>query len=217
MNEYQEHLNEYKSEYYFTYSRLSENEWGNIKIAKAYLQKYWLSENEYKNFWLPIQRNIFNEHSNGLPSFMFCDGFQVFPLIGGVLFTKADFEALQSCMNTFGDTYFFVIQNSFEQIGSSLVPNFRMKYPANITWDELMGGNFISTVLFEMPHNDYFVFGSKGLWGKYVANDFDTPLDLIGVKSKYAPIFENKFPLSEEEKEVIKKVLPQEYIIKNIL
>ena len=89
---------------------------------------------------------------------------------------------------------------------------FKMKYPVDTPWDELMSGNFISTVLFEMFHDEYFVFSESGMWGMYCANDYDSPLNIIGFKPDYADIFKTQFRRSGEEESEIKQWLPSLYI-----
>lgn len=86
-----------------------------------------------------------------------------------------------------------------------------MSFPSDITWKEIMSGNFIATVLFDMCANEYFVFSESGKWGKYSANDYESPLDIIGFKSKYEHIFKKNFELATEEWEEIKDWLPKEY------
>lgn len=210
MIEYQEHLDEYISEYYLTYTQLTEKEWGNKELAKSYLEKYWLNMNEYEKKWAHIQNNIFNKDFKYLPDSVFLEGFALIPMIGGTIFSEDDFEALKRCMKETKDNFFVIIQNTFEQQNSSA---FRMKYPSNISWNELMSGNYISTVLFEMFHNEYFIFGESGLWGKYIANDEFPPLDIVGVKKEFASIFVDSFKDLREEKQETIDSLPDSYKI----
>lgn len=114
MIEYQQHLEQLKSEYYITYTTtFSETEWGNEILAKQYLEKYWLEESEYKTKWLKIQNGIFDSSFRNLPQKLYLDSFELIPNIGGVLFGKEDFEALKLCFRETGDKYFVIIQNSF--------------------------------------------------------------------------------------------------------
>ncbi len=191
MIEYQQHLDEYKSEYYLLYNTtFSEDKWGNEDLAKQYLDKYWLDKAEYEKFWVKIKNSIFIPQFQQLPQNLFSPEFELIPMIGGVLFGKDDFDALKLCLMKTGDKYFVVIQNNFRQENLN---TFRMKYPTSISWDELMSGNYISTFLFEMFHNDYFVFGESGFWGKYVANDESIPLDLFGTKNEFVSVFTKSF------------------------
>jgi hypothetical protein len=62
-----------------------------------------------------------------------------------------------------------------------------------------------------MPHKEYFVFGETGNWGRYVANDYESPLDILGFKREVANIFRSKFALSEAEEREIAGILPPAY------
>jgi len=186
MIEYIRHIEEYSNYWHSSFSNLvSANEWGNKKIATEYLQKYWLPEEEYQQIWKPIQDKIFTQGS--LPNLVFTPEFEMIALRGGCLFVEEDFKQLQKAMQENGEEHFVIIQHS--QDFTEGEPMFRMKFPVNITWEELTGGNYISAVLFEMSYNEYFVFGASGKWGKYSANDYDHPLDIIGFKPELASIF----------------------------
>ena len=93
-----------------------------------------------------------------------------------------------------------MIENTFG--GRVKEPIFRMKFPMDICWDELTSGNFASAILLEMPHKEYFVFGESGSWGKYVANDYEFPLDVLGFRREIANIFRDKFSLTDAEEHV---------------
>lgn len=210
MTEYTQLLSEYASEAYSMYSKtIPKQEWGNKDIALEYLEKYYLSDEEYLKNWKPIQDTIFQNQDESLPEMMFKDDFSLLAIRGGILFEKEDFENLQNCMRQLGDKKLFIIQNYFG--GKLKFPRLRMRYPSDITWGELMSGNFISTVIFEMFANEYFVFSESGHWGKYSANDYEQPLDIIGFKPEYEPIFREEFKQPQEEWEEIKEWLPKKY------
>lgn len=210
MREFDEHLNYYFNEYAFMhYSKLIPSEiWGNKELAEKFLQKYWLTEQEYLRTWKPIQDNIFIEGVR-LPDIIYNSEFEMIALRGGCLFIEEDFLQLQKVMQGINEEYFVIIQHS--QDFTEGEPMFRMKFPVNITWEELTSGNYISAVLLEMSYNGYFVFGSKGNWGKYSANDYENPLDIIGFKPELAHIFQEHFKQAKEEQEEIRELLPQEY------
>lgn len=107
-----------------------------------------------------------------------------------MLFVEQELESLKKCLDKTGDDFFYIIQNDF---GNDELLTFRLKFPVTIAWGELISGNYISTVLFEMFHNDYFVFGDSLLWGKYCANDENTPIDIYGVKSSELSLFLTNF------------------------
>lgn len=80
--------------------------------TKLYFEKYWLASTEYWEKWLPIQQSVFDESAQHLPDLMFRPDFELFPLIGGNIFTsEQDFEMLKNCMEHTGDEYFTVVQN----------------------------------------------------------------------------------------------------------
>ena len=209
MIEYIRHIDEYLNYGHSSFSTLvPSDQWGNKKLAEEYLQKYWLPEQEYLSVWKPIQDKVFVQ-SKSLPDLIYHPEFEMIALRGGCLFLEEDFLQLQKVMQEVGEEYFVIIQHS--QDFTEGEPMFRMKFPVNITWEELTSGNYISAVLLEMSYNEYFVFGSKGNWGKYSANDYENPLDIIGFKPELAHIFQEHFKQPKEEREEIRELLPQEY------
>jgi hypothetical protein len=209
MIEYIRHIDEYLIYQYSSFSKLvPSDKWGNKKQAEEYLQKYWLSEQEYMSVWKQIQDNIFVQ-GKSLPDLIYHSGFEIIVLRGGCLLIEKEFMQLQKAMHDVGDNYFVIIQHS--QDFTEGEPMFRMKYPVNITWKELISGNYISAVLLEMSYNEYYVFGESGEWGKYAANDYDYPLDIIGFKPELASIFREQFMQPKEEHDEIRGWLPQEY------
>ncbi len=209
MIEYIRHIEEY-----FVYGQssfsnlLPSEEWGNKKLAEKYLQKYWLTKQEYLSIWKPLQDSIFIQ-GKSLPDLIYHPKFAIIALMGGCLFLEEDFLQLQKTLQEVGEEYFVIIQHS--QAFTEGEPMFRMKFPVNITWEELLSGNYISAVLLEMSYNEYFVFGSKGNWGKYSANDYENPLDIIGFEPKLERFFKEHFNQSKKEQEKIQEWLPKEY------
>lgn len=209
MNEYDRHLSVYKVYAQMHFSKLvAEPNWGNGELAEKYLQKYWLTEQEYLSTWKPLQENIFIQGKN-LPDIIYHPEFEIIALRGGCLFMEEDFLQLQKAMQEVGEEYFVIIQHS--QDFTEGEPMFRMKFPVNISWEELTSGNYISAVFLEMSYNEYFVFGSKGNWGKYSANDYEYPLDIIGFEPELTPVFKEQFKQTKEEQEEVRAMLPQEY------
>lgn len=209
MTEYTRHIEEYLVHSHSSFSNLiPEEKWGNKDLAEKYLQKYWLEEQEYLKVWKPIQDTIFNQ-GKSLPDLIYRPEFELMALRGGCLFAEEDFKQLQKAMQEIGDNHFVVIQHSQEFTEGE--PMFRMKFPVSITWDGLTSGNYISAVLLEMGYNEYFVFSESGKWGKYSANDYEHPLDIIGFKPEYESIFKKNFEQPSEEWEEIKEWLPPKY------
>jgi hypothetical protein len=209
MIEYIRHIDEYSNYGHSSFSALvPSDQWGDKKLAEEYLQKYWLAKEEYLNVWKPIQDKIFVQ-DKGLPELVYRAEFEMIALRGGCLFLEEDFKQLQKAMQEVGEEYFVIVQHSQDFTDGE--PMFRMKFPVNITWEELTSGNYISAVLLEMSYNEYFVFGKSGNWGKYSANDYEYPLDIIGFKPELAHIFQEYFRQPKEEQEEIREWLPQEY------
>lgn len=209
MIEYMKHIDEYSNYGHSSFSALvPSDQWGDKKLAEEYLQKYWLAEEEYLNVWKPIQGKIFVQ-DKGLPELIYRAEFEMIALRGGCLFLEEDFKQLQKAMQEVGEEYFVIVQHSQDFTDGE--PMFRMKFPVNITWEELTSGNYISAVLLEMSYNEYFVFGKSGNWGKYSANDYEYPLDIIGFKPELSHIFQEYFRQPKEEHEEIREWLPQEY------
>lgn len=210
MIEYKNHIDIFSLEGSWWFSKLtSESEWGNLSLAESYLKRYWLSEDEYNTKWKPLQKRIFMGSDSSLSDLVFKESFEMVALRGGCLFLKRDFEQLQKCLLEIGEKYLIVVENTFE--GKLKEPAFRMKYPVMISWEEITNGNFISSTIIEHPHKEYFVFGSSGSWGKYSANDYEYPLDIIGFKPECSTVFKEQFEQSEEEQELILKWLPPKY------
>lgn len=197
--------------------------------TESYFEKYWLDKNEYLAKWLPIQDSIFNYEAKYLPDMMFNNSFELFPLVGGNIFTaEKDFILLKSCMKLTGDKHFTIIQNKnvvvevyYGKNEYRIHPFLRFKYPTNISWDELMSGGFISSELFQSGYKDYFVFGGSGSWGRYVANDYVqpsnlvsfNPLNIMGFKKEFSEVFKKNFEqLWQLEPEITSEILFSEWL-----
>lgn len=210
MKEFERHIAFYKDYWWAGFSRLiPEPQWGNIHDAHTYLEKYWLPQKEYEKKWKPIQDIIFINQEKSLPELIFSEQYNLLALRGGCLFMEEDFIQLQKCLIALEEKYFVVIENTFG--GKQEEPTFKMKFPVNITWNELTSGNYISSIIFEMYRKEYFVFGESGSWGKYAANDYESPLDLIGFKPELGTIFKEYFQQSQEEQNEIYNWLPKSY------
>ena len=209
MNEKSLLIEKYCSEAFLLFSsEISESDWGDKDAARRYLDKYWLDEKEFRDNWKSLQDKMFINQEEGLPEFIFSPSLRFMALRGGITFEEEDFKQLQSCMKILGDKHIIIVQNS---ILPAKVPPFKMIYPVDITWDELMSGNFISTALFEMSLNEYFVFSESGKWCKYAANDFDLPLNLIACRPEHESVFRQEIEQSEDECQEIKGWLPPKY------
>ena len=210
MKEYSAILDEFSREGFEMYSNIiPAPQWGNRHVAESYLEHYWLPSAEYERTWKQVQDRIFINQEVGLPQMVFAPEYELQASRGGCLLVQEEFVRLQECTQAVSEQFFFVIENTFG--GREREPIFRMKFPTSISWSELTSGNFASAILLEMPHKEYFVFGESGAWGKYVANDYESPLDILGFKQDVAYIFRDKFKLSEAEELEIAPLLPAAY------
>jgi hypothetical protein len=173
------------------------------KASLSFLEKYWLSEEEYLNIWLPIKNEIFQSKSISLPDLMFNPEFDLLFLLGGLLFSEDGFNALKKCIESTGDTHFVIIQNANEDE----VP-FRLKFPSKISWSELIDGGAVSFEVFKRPIRDYYVLGDTGNWGKYLSDEYS--LDIIGYRKEFKNTFMKIFEsyIKDQREGVIKKLPP---------
>ena len=210
MKEYSAILDFFSRKGYEMYSStIPASHWGDRQVAQNYLERYWLSFAEYQRTWKQVQDQVFINQDVGLQNMVFSPGYELQASRGGCLFVREEFARLQECTQAISEEFLFVVENTFG--GRVKEPVFRMKFPTGISWDELAGGNFASSILLEMPHKEYFVFGESGAWGKYTANDYESPLDILGFKREVASVFGKKFKLSEAEEREIAQVLPPAY------
>jgi hypothetical protein len=212
MKEFNNFINFYSNEgsiHWFAKAHLKN--WLNLNVGEEYLGKYWLSEKEYFQNWKSIQNKIFVNQENGLPNLKFKNEFLILPLRGGSLFDKSDFESLMNCLIDIGEKYFVVIENTYGEKSTEIA--FRMKYPTNISWDEITNGNFISETIIGSMHKEFFVFGENTNWGKYSASEYESPLNLIAFKPIYKALFQKQFLQDDEEKmEILNNWLPKNYV-----
>ena len=203
--------------------------WGDKIVSQNYLKKYSLSMNS-KSKWDDLQKSIFHLDRQ-LPDMIFKKDFEFITLLGGAMFEEKDFKQFKTCLRKLGERSFTVVQDTFGLESEQLRHSLNMNYPIDINWDELMDGNYISTILFESFYNHYYVFGNNGEWGMYVANDYvdesanpaGTPIRIIGFNPKYRDIFrmtfkipnseycENVDYIPEEERPDLKDWVPKKY------
>lgn len=207
MIEYEPLINEYSCDGYSMFSKaVSRARWGDKSAATEYLQKYWLAEREYEDRWRKLLDRVFVNRNDGLPRLSFTCGFEVLIRRGGCLFVEDEFRCLQRCMVAAGDKQLVIVENTLGQ--QSTEPTFRMKYPSNVSWEELNSGNFASAILIEMPHKEYFVMGDSSGWGKYAANDYEFPLDVLGFREEYRTVFRQQFKVPEFERRELARLIP---------
>lgn len=202
MNEYKEHLDRYKN--YWLSSRsvyITEEEWGDRELAESYLQKYWLPIAEYESSWRRIQEQVFLPDVL-YPEMVFRSDFQMLPIIGGCLYSRELFEQQRSALDLMNEHWFVIVQVGFGcDLGD---PLFRMKYPSSTAWEEMMSGNYISSVIAEREFDQYFVFGSRGDWGMLVNGGINDPANILVFRPELSGIFRGCYPNEDD--------LPLEYV-----
>ena len=216
IEEWLSHLEKYALSPHHMCSYTPYSTWVNKEVARTYLKKYFLSEKDYIKNWKPIQDAIFQNQDKTLPDMLFQDHLSLLAFRGGCLFEQRDFEALQHCAQALGDKHLIIIH---KPVVYEEAPPLRMIYPSDITWEEMMSGNYISSVICEGSFDDYFVFSESGIWGKFASTDYDDkinpnipPLDIIGFRPEYNALFAKHFkPLQKEDIEDMKNRLPPLY------
>jgi len=207
-------LDYYSSEYYFTYSQMDDSEiaeWKNREIAAKYMENYWLSEEEYQGVWKPAQVELYDPLALSYPDLLFRRDFNIFPFDGGLTLNQRSLEKVKSLVKASSEDNFVLIQNSIVSENPGFEPTLRIKYPLSVSWEDLMSGGYISTVLYEMPHNDYFVFGNSGLWAGYVSNDYENPVLLLAIDDSLIGHVTDMLANPEDDAEELKKVIPNNY------
>lgn len=214
-NEFDKLLDEYSTEGYFLYAGKEDDsdleKWRNVETANKYLERFWLDCEEYKNIWKPIQQKLYSSATSTFPNLLFPKDVYVFLRVAGVSLTKENLEEIKKLMKELGESHFVLIQNNHGIENANSLPNFKMKYPVSISWSELMSGGFISTALFEMWHNEYFIFGSSGAWARYVANEYELPIDLLAVKDFLIKSVNSNFCNSQADSKELEKIVPESY------
>jgi len=175
--------------------------------GNLFLEKYWISNKEFESYWKTLLEEIFY-NSKSFPDIIYKNtDFNFFFDIGGVMFLEKDFLKLQQFLISVGEKYFAIISESNDV---------HLKFPIDITWEELRSGSFVSSFLFDSPNNVYFLVGEKGLWGRYLNNDYyddvfdkaGTPIDLIGIKADLATKFKENFPFDKNLSDHLTKIRP---------
>ena len=177
--------------------------------TKKYLERYWLNMNEL-TFWEDKKLTIFSENFKSLPDKLFKDDFKSIVMKGGLIFVEEDYNILRECMKTCGDKNFVIIEDYNESSPPHKSgPSLRFRYPVSALWNELKIHDGICYELFERPVRNYFVFGDSGLWGKYVANDYHYPVDILGYSSGIAEIIGNRFLVSSGDMQDLQRGVPE--------
>lgn len=167
-------LSKYSDEYYGNmfgiYPEMDGEE--SARKAKTFLDKYAMNDDSYHSLCIPAQQRIFRHPApkgfNILEQEVyeiFHDGVKFFSYVSTPLFWKENFELFQAIGRAFGERNLFIIED--EECEEDPQQTFKLQIPIETTWSELSDGGFISDVVLNMHHNNYFVFGDSGNWGRW--------------------------------------------------
>ena len=184
---------------------------------EIYHKRYRLSEEEYRQKWLPIQHTLFDPNATWFPSMMFLPGLELFFMpLNDEAITRKQLSRLKKCMRVLGEKSFVVIENERQFLRSQLInPQIELtnfKYPATITYTKMLdGGRGTLLTMQKFCAADHFVFGESGQWGLYTSSSDeadDFAVDILGFRKEVAPLFTEVFQdfLSVEEKQYIREV-----------
>lgn len=135
--------------------------------ALRFLSDFALDDNQYLQECVPIMQSVFNPvkanefdiHTSSF-NILFQKGFNMSLQISSPMFTEETYCFIQIIFQACGDHYFYIVEDSADNAA------FHLKIPTTTSWKQLLSGGFISAVLFNMPYNNYRVFGDSGSWGK---------------------------------------------------
>ena len=186
MKEYDKISKMYSSPHFSIYSLLiEEDQWGNTKKASDFLEKFWLSTKEYEDRIHKTIYEIFSNTENIFPGVSFKDNYNIFHISTANTLSEIDIELIKKISLEYKDEHFYLIENNLK--GKIKNPTFRMKFPIDIVWGDLMTGNYISSALFEMPYNEYFIVGDSCHWGIYSTNEYYFPMNIYGFDNNKMP------------------------------
>lgn len=115
-----------------------------------------------KVFVWPTNKLFYIESDS--PQKLFIHSFHLFAHLSTPLFTKEHFKLIQDVGKAIGDKWLYIIEECDKRNDAIA---FKLQFPIDVNWDELTDGGFISDVLLNMFHNNYFLFGDSGKWGRW--------------------------------------------------
>lgn len=158
---------------------LSLGEWLDEKRAIEMLQKYWIREDEYESKWKKVQESVFRRLEKKemfySPDKVFQSSWLVRGYHGGRPFLdKEDFERLKRCLIELGEDTIIIAEE-----GVSGPFPIRVRLPVMITWEDLWKEGYLLATFISQDYSNFYIFGRKSIWGKYVATESDLMVNLI--------------------------------------
>ena len=142
------------------------------KKAEAFLNHYAITTESELSACHQIMHKMFTHSEKDsffvekdTPRNLFVEGVNLFAQISSPLFWAEHFSYIQKIGMAMGDRFFYILEE--EACEADVDVAFKMKIPIDISWEELADGGFISDVVFNMFHNNYYVFGDSGKWGRW--------------------------------------------------
>lgn len=136
--------------------------------ASRFLSDFALSTDEYQDdcvhkmqkVFFPVGDADFDIRTSPV-SMLFQPDFKTTLQISSPMFTEETYHLIQKICQVCGDRFFYIVEDSNEDTA------FQLKIPVTTTWKQLQSGGFVSAVLFNMPYNNYRIFGDSCNWGKW--------------------------------------------------
>jgi hypothetical protein len=158
---------------------LSLDEWLDENRAIDMLHKYWIREEEYESKWRMLQESVFRRLEKKemfySPEKVFQSSWLVKGYYGGMPFLdKEDFERLKKCLISLGEDTIIIAEE-----GKSGPFPIRVRLPVMITWEDLWKEGYLLATFISQDYSNFYIFGSKPIWGKYVATESDRMVNLI--------------------------------------
>ncbi|NDV80623.1 hypothetical protein D0T87_01350 [Bacteroides sp. 51] len=146
----------------------------------------WVPDDEYNIRWLPIKEQIFS--GSKYPQMIFNPEYHLYGITSTGLLVKEEIEILQECfqLSHIEEEFILIIE---DEHGERSSPKIKLRLPINQPWYKtLPHTKSLEEIIleeFQLTTGCYCVFGSNGIWAKYVAIDLvDMDMDIWAFKDK---------------------------------
>ena len=170
-----------KEEFLLNEVGLTLSEWLDEDRAIETLQKYWISDAEYDCIWKKTQESVFKslvkKEMFYYPWRTFQSSWHIRGYFGdteGPFLDRNDLERLKGCLIECGEKTIIIAEE-----GKSGPFPIRLRLPVMITWEDIWKGGFLLGTFLYQDYSNFYIFGEKPIWGKYVATESDRVMSLI--------------------------------------